>query len=62
MKEYAHKEGVFPEWQPVKDGEEKPIELSSIMKKLNFSDEDIQILINEQLSYEEEKSALCSLN
>lgn len=62
MKDYSHREGVFPEWQPVNKGEEKNITMESIMKALNFSDEDIQILINEQLSYEQEKSALCNLN
>lgn len=62
MKEYSHGKGVFPEWQPVSEGEEKPISLGSIMKALNFSDEDIKILISEHLSYEQEKSALCSLN
>ena len=62
MKDYSHSEGVFPEWQPVDRGEEKPIQMESIMKALNFSDEDIKILINEHLSYEQEKSSLCSLN
>ena len=62
MKDYAHSEGVFPEWQSVERGEEKPIPIESIMKALNFSDEDIKILINEHLSYEQEKSSLCSLN
>lgn len=62
MRDYSHSEGVFPEWQPVERGEEKPIPMENIMKALNFNDEDIQILINEHLSYEQEKSALCSLN
>lgn len=62
MRDYSHSEGVFPEWQPVERGEEKPIPMENIMKALNFNDEDIHILINEHLSYEQEKSALCSLN
>lgn len=60
MKEYAHREGVFPEWKPVENGEEKPITLKDIMKALKFSDEDIKVLIEEQQVYEKEELALCS--
>ncbi|MBP5583486.1 MAG: SocA family protein [Bacteroidales bacterium] len=62
MKEFSHREGVFPEWQFVNKGEEKPIAMEDIMRALKFSEKDIQILINEQLSYEQEKKTLCNLN
>lgn len=62
MKSYAHSDGIFPEWQSVNKGEEKPIMLETIMKCLNFSKKDIDIMIKEQQSYDKEKLALCSLN
>ena len=55
MKEYSHQEGVFPEWKPVEKGEEEPISIETIMKTLGFCDKDIQIIIEEQKSFEQEK-------
>ncbi|MBR5433591.1 MAG: SocA family protein [Bacteroidales bacterium] len=62
MKEYSHQEGVFPEWKPVGKGEEEPIPIETIMKTLGFCDKDIQIIIEEQKAFEQEKKVLCNLN
>ena len=54
MKNYSHTEGRFPEWTPVKKGEEMPIPLENIMKAVGISDTEIKILIDEQKVFEEE--------
>ncbi len=54
MKSYAHSQGVFPEWESVEKGEEKPIELQTIMRAVNIPDNEIKILIDEQNSFENE--------
>ncbi|MEE3410101.1 MAG: Panacea domain-containing protein [Treponema sp.] len=54
MKEYAHADGRFPEWEPTAKGEEKPISLKSIMKCVGISENEIDLLLAEQQSYEKE--------
>lgn len=61
MKDYAHQEGRFPEWESVEKEVSKPIEMKDIMHALNFSKEDIDFFINEQETFAREASLFHSI-
>ena len=61
MKDYAHQEGRFPEWENVEKGVSKPIRMKDIMHALNFSEEDIDYFINEQETFAGEVSLFHSI-
>lgn len=54
MKNYAHTDGVFPEWEPVEKGVEKVLTMRSIMNALKIPENEIQILLEEQKVFEQE--------